>query len=245
MINILYVKKKVRWEFVEERLNKFIASCGVCSRRRADEYITNGQVTVNGVVITELGTKVSANDVIAVNDEVINKEKEIVYILINKPVGYVTTSKEQFNRPCVLDLIKEKKRVYSVGRLDMFSEGMLILTNDGELVNKIIHPKVHVCKTYEVEVNKTITKTDAKKMASGVDIGGYITKRAEVEILYDNTLKLTIYEGKNRQIRKMCESLGYKVRKLKRISIGKLELGNLKMGEYRYLNIDEVNKMFE
>ena len=230
---------------MEERLNKFIASSGVCSRRKADEYIANRLVTVNGVVITELGTKVSDTDEICVNGETINKEQEKVYILINKPVGYVTTSKEQFNRPCILDLIKEKKRVYSVGRLDMFSEGMLILTNDGDFVNKIIHPKVHVCKTYIVEVNKTLKDEDIKKLATGVDIGGYITKKAEVLKMADNTLKLSIYEGKNRQIRKMCETVGYKVRKLKRISIGKLDLGNLKPGEYRYLNIDEINKIFE
>jgi len=230
---------------VEERLNKFIASCGVCSRRKADEYIQKGLVTVNGVAVTELGTKITMEDSVCVNGKEITENSEKKYILINKPAGYVTTAKEQFNRPCVMDLIKERTRVYPVGRLDMFSEGMLILTNDGDFVNKIIHPKEHVCKTYEVELNKPIDNNDIINLEFGVDIGGYITKQAEVSKLGDCTIKITIYEGKNRQIRKMCVALGYKVRKLKRTSIGKLELGSMKSGEYRYLTELEINKIFE
>lgn len=230
---------------MEERLNKFIASCGVCSRRKADEYIQKGVVTINGVVVTELGTKVKKEDIVCVDGKEISQMLDKKYILINKPAGYVTTAKEQFNRPCVMDLIKEETRVYPVGRLDMFSEGMLILTNDGDFVNKIIHPKEHVCKTYEVELNKAIDRNTISQLASGVEIGGYITKQAEVIRLDDYNIKITIYEGKNRQIRKMCEALGYKVRKLKRISIGNLELGNLKSGEYRYLNEVEIKKIFE
>lgn len=230
---------------MEERLNKYIANCGVCSRRKADEYIYQGRVSINGEIATELGTKVTKKELVCVDGKPIQLIDEKKYILINKPVGYITTSKEQFNRPCVIDLIKEDIRVYPVGRLDMFSEGMLILTNDGDFVNKIIHPKEHVCKTYEVELNKHITDKDILTLTSGIDIGGYITKPCEAQKIIDNVIKITIYEGKNRQIRKMCEALGYKVRKLKRISIGNLKLGDLKPGEYIFLNDSQINKIFE
>jgi len=238
-------KRKIGDRHVEERLNKFIANCGVCSRRKADEYIVKGFVTVNGNVVTELGTKVSLKDNVCINGKEITVTSEKKYILINKPIGYITTAKEQFNRPCVLDLIYEKNRVFPVGRLDMFSEGMLILTNDGDFVNRIIHPKEHICKTYEVELNKNIENDAILRLKSGVDIGGYITKPAKAEKTDERNIRITIYEGKNRQIRKMCEALGFKVKKLKRISIGKLNIGSMKPGEYRYLTQEDINKIFE
>lgn len=230
---------------MEERLNKFISSCGICSRRKADEYILSGAVAVNGKVVKELGTKVYDDDSVTLNGESISKVTEKKYILINKPIGYVTTSKEQFNRPCVLDLIKEDIRVYPVGRLDMFSEGMLILTNDGDFVNLVIHPKKHVSKTYEVGVNKDIEISDIEKLKNGVDIGGYITKDAKAKKIDNRNIVITIFEGKNRQIRKMCEMLGYKVIKLRRIKIGNLEMNNLLPGEYKYLTQQELDKIFE
>ncbi|MBR6529463.1 MAG: rRNA pseudouridine synthase, partial [Firmicutes bacterium] len=159
----------------EIRINKYIASSGVCSRRKAEEYILAGKVLVNGVVNTELGYKVKEEDIVVVDGKQISLEENKVYIMLNKPKGYVTTSKEQFGRPSVLDLVKVEERVYPVGRLDMDSEGLLILTNDGEFSNNVIHPTKHISKKYEVVLKENITEVSIKKLENGVDIGGYVT----------------------------------------------------------------------
>ena len=229
----------------EIRLNKFIASSGVCSRRNADAIILEGKVKVNGQVITELGTKVTYDDIVEVNGNKISVATNKIYIMLNKPKGYVTTSKEQFNRASVLDLININERVFPVGRLDMDSEGLLILTNDGDLANRIIHPTKHIAKEYKIALKKKISDEDIQKLRDGVDIGGYITQKAIVDRLNDRKLKITIYEGKNRQIRKMCESVDNSVVTLKRTAIGKLHLEKLKVGEYRMLNELEIMKIFE
>jgi len=214
------------------RLNKYIASTGACSRRKAEEYIISGRVSINGKIVTELGTQVGSNDVVCIDGKEIVLEERKVYIMLNKPIGYVTTAKEQFNRKSVLDIVKVKERIYPVGRLDMDSEGLLLLTNDGDFANNIIHPTKHIAKRYEVLLKEEITETMIKKLRDGVDIGGYTTRRAVIEKIKDNIVHITITEGKNRQVRRMCEAVGNKVLNLKRIAIGNLELGNLKNGAY-------------
>ena len=229
----------------EIRINKFIASAGICSRRNADSIIQEGRVKVNGQVVVEFGLKVTSMDKVEVDGKEISLEANKVYIMLNKPKGYITTSKEQFSRPSVLDLIDVNERLFSVGRLDMYSEGLLLLTNDGDFANKIIHPTKHVAKKYEVELKNEVSNKEIERLKSGVDIGGYVTRPAVVEKIKSKKIIITIYEGKNRQIRKMCEAVNNKVLSLKRVSIGKLELGPLKSGEYILLNQKELNKIFE
>ena len=228
------------------RLNKYIAEAGICSRRKADILIDEKRVKVNGIVQTEKGITVDTDiDIIEVDNKRINVIEDKKYIVINKPIGYVTTVKEQFNRPCVLDLIKENIKVYPVGRLDMYTSGILILTNDGEFTNKVTHPTNHVYKTYEVETKNSISDEDICKLEEGVDIGGYITKPAKVKRLEKNKITIAISEGKNRQVRKMCEAINNKVISLNRISIGSLTLNGLKQGKYKYVTKAIINKVFE
>lgn len=229
----------------EIRINKFMASAGVCSRRNADAIILEGRVRVNGQVVKELGIKITPEDKIEVDGKQIFLESNKICLMLYKPVGYVTTSKEQFNRPSVLDLVDVSERIFPVGRLDMDSEGLLLLTNDGDLANHIIHPTKHIAKKYEIELKKEIFDNDIEKLRNGVDIGGYITAPAIVEKINNKKLIITIYEGKNRQVRKMCESVDNKVISLKRIAIGNLTLGILKPGEYRLLNEDEIKNIFK
>ena len=208
---------------MEVRLQKYLADCGVASRRKSEEYILNGYVEVNGKVIQELGTKV------------------------NKPIGYVTTSKDQFGRDTVLDLVKVKERIVPVGRLDMYTSGALILTNDGEFVNKYTHPKNEIEKTYNVTISGKITNEEIEKLKQGVELDdGYITKPAKVKILKIDEqknisrLQIIIHEGKNRQIRRMCEAINRKVLALHRSKIGNIDVKDLKIGEWRYLRKEEI-----
>lgn len=226
------------------RLNKYIASCGICSRRSADNLILGGKVFLNDKVVTNLGTIIDENiDVVKINNKILKKEEDFVYIMLNKPKGYVTTSKEQFNRPSVLDIIDTKLRVYPIGRLDMYTEGLLILTNDGNFANKMMHPKNKVEKTYIVKVKGDITEDKLENLRKGVDIGGYVTKEAKVKLISKKEIEIIISEGKNRQVRKMCNAVGLSVLNLKRVSIGTLNLGKLEVGKYKYLNKDIVDKI--
>lgn len=220
------------------RLNKYISECGVCSRRSADTLIQSGKVSVNGEVITDLGVKIDEiSDTIAVDNKIIKKEDKLVYIMLNKPKGYVTTSKEQFGRKSVLDLIDTNLRVYPIGRLDMYTEGLLLLTNDGNFANEMMHPKNKIEKTYITKVSGNITNEKIEMLKRGVDIGGYVTKPAKVRrLLEKNELEIVISEGKNRQVRKMCNAVGLNVINLKRTKIGNLNLGNLKLGSYKYFD---------
>ena len=226
---------------IMERLNKYIASCGICSRRKADELIQCGKVEVNGKIITELGYKVEEKDIVKVNRRIISKEEEKVYIMLNKPKGYVTTSNEQFGRKSVLNLINENVRVYPIGRLDMYTEGLLLLTNDGDFANKVMHPKNEIEKVYEVTTSTEITDSQIKSLESGVDIGDYVTKEAKVKKISKDKFEITIHEGKNRQVRRMCETVKIKLLNLKRVQEGKLTLGTLQTGKYRYLTEEEKN----
>jgi len=234
-----------------ERLQKFLSNNGVASRRKCEEYITQGKVKVNGKVITELGFKVNeVDDIIEYQGKIIqNNSYEKVYILLNKPIGYVTTVKDQFKRDSVLDLIKIKQRVVPCGRLDMYTSGALIFTNDGEFVYKITHPKHEITKTYTVTVLGLPSKEEINLLENGVDIGGFITSKAKVKILKFEQetnkarLEITIHEGKNRQIRKMCEAINKKVLALHRSKIGNISVKTLKIGEWRYLKENEIKEL--
>ena len=236
----------------EIRLQKYLAEAGIASRRKCEEYITAGRVKVNGKIINELGTKVSPEkDEIYFDDKKIENKEELVYILLNKPIGYVTTAKDQFNRDTVMNLIKIKERVVPVGRLDMYTSGALLLSNDGNFVYKITHPKHEINKTYTVTLKGIVTKEDVEKLEKGVDIGGYTTKPAKVKILKTDIeknisrLEITIHEGKNRQVRKMCEAIGHKVIALHRSKIAGIGVKDIELGKWRYLTKKEIEKILK
>lgn len=232
----------------EIRLQKYLAECGIASRRKAEEYIQEGKVQVNGTNVTELGVKIDPNnDIVYFNNKKVIKKNENIYILLNKPIGYVTTTKDQFNRQTVLDLIKGiNKRIVPVGRLDMYTSGALILTNDGDFTYKVTHPSHEITKTYVATLRGIITNEEIEKLRSGVEIEDYLTRPAKVKILKTDTernisrIEITIHEGKNRQVRKMCEAIGRNVIALHRSKIGNITVKDLKIGEWRYLNQTEI-----
>ena len=237
---------------VEEsiRLQKFLANSGVASRRKCEELILEGKVSVNGQIVKELGTKINPTvDKVEYCGKTVSISNKFVYILLNKPIGYVTTAKDQFDRDSVLDLVKVKERVVPVGRLDMYTSGALILTNDGEFVYKVTHPKHEITKTYTVTVRGIIENDAVEKLRNGVEIEDYKTKPAKVKILKTDEeknisrLEITIHEGKNRQVRKMCEAVGSKVVALHRSKIGNIGVKDLKLGTWRYLKDFEVKKI--
>ena len=222
----------------EIRLQKYLANNGIASRRKCEELIMQGRVKVNGEVVTELGTKINPDkDIIEYNGKTIkNTNTEHTYILLNKPIDYVTTVKDQFNRNTVLDLVKTNKRLVPVGRLDMYTSGAIILTDDGDFVYKITHPKHEIPKTYNLTVVGKVTGEEIEQLKNGVDIGDFVTSKAEVKILKIDEqknisrLQITIHEGKNRQIRRMCEAIGKKVISLHRSKIGNLTVKDLPLG---------------
>ena len=228
-----------------DRINKYIASCGICSRRKAEEYVLAGRVKVNDIIIKDLAYKVKEEDIIKIDDNIINKEERKVYIMLNKPKGYVTTSHEQFGRKSVLDLIDEDVRVYPIGRLDMYTEGLLLFTNDGEFANSLTHPKNKVEKTYIVKVNHNVDQNKLNILRNGVDIGGYITAPAKAESIGEKEIKIIISEGKNRQVRKMCEAVGHKVLALHRSKIAGIDVKDLPLGKWRFLNQNEVKRILK
>jgi 23S rRNA pseudouridine2605 synthase len=220
----------------EIRLQKYLAKAGVASRRRSEELIEQGKVKVNGQIVTELGTKVNTKrDKVEYNGKILTIEEEKVYILLNKPIGYVTTLKDQFNRDSVLDLVKVRQRVVPVGRLDMYTSGALILTNDGEFVYQVTHPKHEIEKTYTVTIKGIVKKDEVEALKEGVKVENYITRPAKVKILKtdeeknQSRLEITIHEGKNRQVRKMCEAIGHKVLALHRSKIAGIGVKDLQL----------------
>ena len=234
----------------EIRLQKYIADCGITSRRKAEELIKQGKIKVNGQIVYELGTKINPQkDMVLYQDKKIKEKEKNVYILLNKPIGYVTTVKDQFKRPSVLDLVKVKQRVVPVGRLDMYTSGALILTNDGDFVYQVTHPKHEIDKTYTVTIKGIVTEQDVELLKNGVKIEDYTTKPAKVKILKTdlekNTsrLEITIHEGKNRQIRKMCEAVGYPVLALHRSKISGVDVKDLPLGKWRFLSKQEVERI--
>ncbi len=240
---------------MEERLQKYLANNGIASRRKCEEYIQEGRVRVNGKVVKELGIKIdSDSDVIEFDEKVVDKVVKKVYVLLNKPIGYVTTVKDQFDRPTVMDLVKINEKVLPVGRLDMYTSGALILSNDGDFINKVTHPKNEVEKTYTVTVKGIITDEDVERLKNGVEIqidssDTFKTGKAKVKILKTDQekqisrLQITIHEGKNREVRKMCEAIGKKVLALHRRKIGNLDVKNIEIGKWRYLNSKEVEEL--
>lgn len=231
------------------RIQKMIADSGVCSRRKAEELISRGKVKLNGHPV-KLGDKCTYNDIITVNGERIymSRKKNYVYIMLNKPRGYVTTVSDELERRCVMDLLEDvEERVYPVGRLDRNSEGLLLFTNDGEFANSIMHPSKHISKTYRVTVRPDINEEQVTQLSTGVEIDGKKTLPASVIVKEKQegrvVLLITIKEGRNRQIRKMCEAVGLEVARLRRISIGPLKLGMLKPGTWRDLTAEELRAL--
>ena len=222
------------------RINKYIALCGVASRRKAEELILAGRVTVNDEVMTELSYKVDEeNDIVKVDDKLIKEENKLVYILLNKPEGYITTVKDQFDRPSVLDLVSDiKERVYPIGRLDYETSGLLLLTNDGDLTYKLTHPKHEVDKTYVARVKGKLTKEEIERFKTGLKIEDYTTAPAKLKVIkYDeqrdsSLLEIKIHEGKNRQVRKMCKAINHPVLRLRRSAMGKIKIGDCEIGKY-------------
>ena len=232
------------------RIQKIMSDSGVCSRRKAEEYISEGRVKVNGRPC-KLGDKAFAGkDIITLDGEKIYvaKKRQLYYIMLHKPRGYVTTMSDELDRKCVTELLtKVPERVYPIGRLDKNSEGLLLFTNDGNFANDIMHPSRHVAKTYRVTVRPDINDEQLIKLASGVEIDGKMTQEWSVVVLDKQpgrvVLQMTIHEGRNRQIRKMCEAVGLEVARLKRTAIGPIKLGMLKPGEYRELKPDELRAL--
>ncbi len=227
------------------RLQKYMAFCGVCSRRKAEELISSGHVYVNGKKVTEMGFIIDPQfDIVTVDGKSINPEDKKVYILLNKPKGYISSAKDQFGRKTVLDLVSGSGRVYPVGRLDYDTEGLLLITNDGDFSYRLTHPKHEIKKTYIAETEGIPSPEDLKNFREGLYIDGYKTAPASIDVLESgknsSTLKIIISEGKNRQVRKMCDKIGLKVVNLKRIAFGSINLDGLDTGEYRYLTEDEV-----
>ena len=233
-----------------ERLQKYMASCGVASRRKCEEIIAEGRVKVNGVTVREAGLKIQpGKDRVTVDGKEIIPANKPVYIMLNKPVGYVSTVRDQFMRPTVLDLVRGVKgRIYPVGRLDYDSEGLILLTNDGNFAYGLTHPRHKVDKTYMVVVQGRPDRIEIDRIRSGVEIDGRMTSPADirVESIQGNktTFRVVIHEGRNRQVRRMFEAIGYTVVSLKRTGIGKLQLGTLAPGKWRLLEDREVKDLY-
>ena len=231
-----------------ERIQKIIASSGYCSRRKAEELIKQGRVFVDGEVITELGFKTFENADIRIDGKPLNKEEKVVYLL-NKPKNIISSSSDDKGRKTVVDLIDSPYRLYPLGRLDFDSSGLILLSNDGELMQKLIHPKYEVEKVYEVTIDGIINKDSIQKLEKGVMVDERMTAPAKVKLIrinenkYTSFLEVCIHEGRNRQIRKMFKAVGFNVIKLHRIKEATVELGNLKSGEYRRLKPHELKKL--
>lgn len=234
----------------ELRLQKYLAQCGVSSRRGAEQIIQEGRVTVNGTVVTEMGIKVKKGDKVTVDGQIVKQEKIKYYILLNKPAGVLSSVKDDRGRECVVDLIEGiDARLYPVGRLDYDTTGLLLLTNDGDFMQRVTHPSFEIWKTYQAVVKGVPTETDVKRFAEGImlddgktlpavlDVVGYKGNNAIVEV--------SIREGRNRQVRRMLERIGHPVNSLKRISFGSLELGDLKPGKWRHVQPEEISRLTE
>ena len=232
----------------EIRLQKYMAEAGIASRRKSEEMIAMGRVEVDGQVVTVPGTKITGKEVIKVDGRIIKQEQRKVYVLLNKPVGYISTAKDQFSRKTVLDLIDTvKERIYPVGRLDYDTSGLMLLTNDGELANRLTHPKHEMQKVYRAMIDGSLKEEDIKSFQDGIVIEDYTTAPAQVKIIEaakkGSIIEVTIHEGRNRQVRKMFEALGHVVLRLKRVAIGPLSIDGLDEGKWRYLSKKEIEEV--
>lgn len=233
------------------RINKYLAQCNISSRRKVEEFITSGKVMVNDVVVTNLATQISSTDIVKVDGIIVKPTNVKIYFLLNKPIGYITTVSDEQGRHTVLDLIERTtERIFPVGRLDCNTEGMLILTNDGDFANKLIHPSKEIDKVYEVTVKYQPSIDQFTQLEKGVVIDDFLTSPSKIsnKQKLDNgwyRFNITIHEGKNRQVRKMMQAVGVKVMALKRIKIGSLPLGNLPTGKYRKLTKQELELLLK
>jgi 23S rRNA pseudouridine2605 synthase len=229
------------------RLNRFIAMAGIASRRKAEELILNGSVTINKEVVTDLSTKVSpSTDHVAVNGRSISIEEKLVYLVLNKPKDYITTARDEKNRKTVYDLVRTRERIFPVGRLDRNTTGILLFTNDGELAYRLMHPSHQVDKSYHVEVTTGVELKDIEKLKKGVHIEDGKTAPAHISSIpgtKNRNLIITIHEGRNRQVRRMLESLGYEVKRLDRVQYAGLTSEGLRRGRWRYLSRPEVQML--
>lgn len=229
-----------------ERLQKYMAKCGIASRRKCEEIIRSGRVRVNDIEITEFGYKVDLDkDIVYVDGKKISLEENKVYIALNKPVGYLSAVKDDRGKKTIIELIDVKERIFPIGRLDYNTSGLILLTNDGSISNRVIHPRQEVNKVYIATVKGVPTKEEMKRFSYGIDIGDYVTAPASIKIIGENSqgcrLKIAIHEGKNRQIRRMCAAIYHPVISLHRVSVGKIKIGDLKVGSYRYLTEHEMD----
>lgn len=233
------------------RINKYLAQCNIASRRKVEEFVVNGLVTINNKVVTDLSTQVLSTDIVKYNGIVVKPSDVKLYYMLNKPSGYITSVSDDRGRQTVLDLLEQSpERIFPVGRLDYDTEGLLILTNDGDFANKLIHPSKQINKVYEVIVNKQPSIQQFSDLENGVIIDDFKTSESKIENkqkLDNGTFKfnITIHEGKNRQVRKMMEAVGLKVKYLKRIKIGSLPLGNLPCGKYKKLTKKELELLLK
>lgn len=227
------------------RINKFLASCGIASRRKVEDLIKQGKVKVNGTVVFDLSTSINESDEVLVNNKKVQLNDNKIYIVLNKPKNVLTSVSDDRGRKTVIDIIpKNFGRIFPVGRLDYNTEGLLILTNDGDFSNLIMHPKKEINKTYEITTFDIINEDIKNKLENGVDIGDFVTSKAKVTNIQQKQkpykFNISIHEGKNRQVRRMCAAVGIHVQGLKRLSIGKLTLDGLNVGEYKLLTQDEI-----
>lgn len=231
----------IRWKTM--RINKFLAETGITSRRGADKWIEEGRVTINGVTAS-VGSKVEEGDTVYVDGKPVQKEEQLVYIALNKPVG-ITSTTEKHIKGNVVDFVNHPLRIFHIGRLDKDSEGLLLLTNDGDIVNEILRAEHHHEKEYVVQVDKPITEQFLKRMAGGIEILDTTTLPCKVEKVSSHVFKIILEQGLNRQIRRMCSALGYSVKRLQRIRIMNIHLGSLKVGQWRDLTEKERTELFK
>lgn len=234
----------------EVRLQKYLAEAGIASRRKCEELISQGRVEVNGLIVTTPGTKISGNERILVDGIEASLEQNKIYILLNKPVGYISSAKDQFSRKTVLDLVGTvKERIYPVGRLDYDTSGLIILTNDGDFANKMTHPRHQMQKVYRAEIMGRLSDSDIESFKRGIVIDDYKTAPAGIQIINSaqdrSVVEVTIHEGKNRQVRNMFEALNHPVVRLKRVAIGFVEISGLEEGKWRYLSKNEILRLKE
>ncbi len=232
------------------RINKYLASCELGSRRKVEDLIKNNKIKVNNQIINDMSYDIKNTDIVEYNNTIIRPQLNKIYLMLNKPKCYITSLKDNQNRKVVMDLLKGvKEKVFPVGRLDYNTQGLLLLTNDGEWANNITHPSKHIEKTYEVKLKVLLTNNQLKMIRLGIKYGNikYLPATIKLKSIEDNfyIYEITIFEGKNREIRKIFETLKVKIYSLKRIAIGNLKLGDLKEGKYRYLTQEEINFIWE
>jgi len=224
-----------------DRLQKIISRAGLMSRREAEKFILAGRVSVDGKIVSELGAKADVEkNIICVDGKKLKFAEEKIYILLNKPRGYLSTAKDDRGRRTVLDLVKISERVYPVGRLDFDSEGLLLLTNDGDLMNKLLHPKFKIEKTYRAKITGNITEDKLNLLRAGIELEDGLTLPARIFLLNPSTVEITIHEGRNRQVRRMFAAVGHEVISLRRIKFANLTLQGVKVGKFRYLTKEEI-----